>query len=99
MDSINNISEIVCGLAKGADSLGKKYAEENSIKVKDFPAEWKIYGRKAGILRNEKMGNYADIAIVFWDGKSIGSKHMIQYMKKLGKLVSVVDISKGIEDW
>ena len=34
------ISEIVSGTAKGVDSLGERWAEENNIPIKRFPAPW-----------------------------------------------------------
>lgn len=80
-----DINEIVCGEARGADSLGKKWAIENNIDIVSFWPNWNRYGRAAGTLRNEKMGNYADYVIAFWDGKSTGTKHMIHYMEQLGK--------------
>lgn len=85
-----NITEIVCGEAKGADSLGKQWAEENNIPVKSFYPEWERLGRAAGIIRNHLMGDYADYLIVFWDGKSRGTKDMINYMQQLGKHGSVI---------
>jgi len=88
LDIINkegNISYIVCGKAKGADSLGEKYALENNIEVIYFEPEWNLYGKRAGHIRNELMGNYADTLIAFWDNKSKGTKHMINYMKKINK--------------
>lgn len=84
-----DITEVVSGKAKGADSLGEKYASLNNIPVKEFPANWDLYGKKAGILRNQEMGNYADILIAFWDGNSRGTKHMIDYMKSLKKQVFI----------
>lgn len=84
-----DISEIVCGLAKGADLLGKQYALENGIKVKEFPADWKKYGKSAGFKRNKQMGDYAEFLIAFWDGESKGTKQMIDYMKKLQKPVII----------
>ena len=80
---------IVCGEARGADTLGKKYAEENGYKVLSFPADWSK-GKNAGYVRNEKMAKVADALIAFWDGKSAGTKHMIETMKKLGKQVRIV---------
>jgi len=68
--------EIVSGKAKGADSLGEQYAKENNYPVKEFPADWKL-GRGAGYIRNTQMANYADILICFFDGKSKGTKNMI----------------------
>ena len=84
-----NINEIVSGTAKGPDTMGKEYAEKNNIKVSEFPAEWDLYGKRAGMVRNKLMGDYADILLAFWDGKSKGTKHMIDYMTKLGKPVIV----------
>ena len=82
--------EIVSGGARGADHMGEIFARKHGINVKVFPALWDIYGKSAGYRRNEEMANYADEAIVFWDGKSKGSKHMIQIMKNIGKKVTVV---------
>lgn len=74
--------EIVSGTAKGADKLGEKYAEEKGFKVKKFPANWDEFGKKAGFLRNEDMAKYASHAVIFWDGVSKGSKHMISLCEK-----------------
>ena len=78
-------TEVVCGEAKGPDSYGKEWALENSIPVASFPAKWDKYGKQAGILRNKQMGDYADALFAFWDGKSRGTKHMIDYMSSLNK--------------
>ena len=80
--------EIVSGCARGADSLGIRYAEEKGYRLKEFPANWS-QGRGAGYRRNEKMGEYADVLIAFWDGKSRETRHMIEYMQKLGKPVRI----------
>jgi hypothetical protein len=85
-----DITEVVSGRARGADSLGEEYASDNFIPVQFSPADWDKHGKAAGFIRNKEMAIYADQAIVFWDGKSKGSKHMIETMKKLGKPVTVV---------
>ena len=86
----NNVEEVVCGCAAGADSLGAKWAKERGIPVKEFPAEWDVFGKKAGILRNHDMGNYADFLVAFWDGQSTGTRDMISYMKQIGKHGTVI---------
>ena len=88
------IGEIVCGEARGADTLGRTYAYDNDIKIRSFPADWKQYGQSAGFVRNDDMAAYADKAIIFWDGKSVGSKDMIDKMEKLGKEVRVIYYDK-----
>lgn len=82
---IPEITEVVCGEARGADSLGRQWAQDHYIPVKSFPAQWNKYGRSAGHIRNREMGDYADYLVAFWDGKSKGTKGMINYMKSLGK--------------
>ena len=82
--------EVVCGLARGADNLGKQLAEARGIKVAEFPADWDTHGKSAGYKRNEQMAHYADTLIAFWDGESRGTQHMITLASKLGLEVKVV---------
>ena len=82
--------EIVSGTAAGADTLGERYAQEKGYEVKKFPAQWDLYGKSAGYKRNQQMAEYADGLIAFWDGKSKGTKHMIDIANKMGLKVRVV---------
>jgi hypothetical protein len=83
------VHEIVSGMANGADTLALRLAKDEDIPVKEFPAEWDKYSVAAGPYRNKQMGDYADELLAFWDGKSKGTKHMIDYMNSLGKPVWV----------
>jgi len=76
--------EICCGMARGADTLGEQLAIENQYKIRYFPANWKVYGKHAGPLRNEEMANYANYLIAFWDGFSKGTEHMLKLAHKKG---------------
>lgn len=89
-----SIAEVVCGEARGADTLGRTYAYDNAIPIKSFPADWAAYGKSAGFVRNHQMAEYADAAIIFWDGVSPGSAHMIKTMQDLGKDVTVIEYTK-----
>lgn len=82
--------EIVSGTAAGADKLGERYAQEKGYEVKKFPAQWDLYGKSAGYRRNQEMAEYADGLIAFWDGKSKGTKHMIDIAEKGGLKVRVI---------
>ena len=82
--------EIVSGTARGADTLGEKYAKEKGFALKKFPANWDLYGKKAGYIRNREMRDYADVCVVFWDGESKGSKHMINLAKEDNMPIRVV---------
>jgi hypothetical protein len=69
-----DINEIVCGMARGADMYGYKVGKELGLSIKEFPALWDKYGKSAGYRRNVEMANYADICILIPGGK--GTKHM-----------------------
>lgn len=81
---------ILSGKAKGADSLGERYARENSLEVIEFPADWDTFGKRAGVKRNAEMANEADALIAFWDGESHGTKHMIDIATKKGLMVRTI---------
>lgn len=80
-----SITEVVSGCAIGVDRMGEKYAIANGIDIKKMPADWNTYNKSAGPIRNAKMADYADAAIILWDGKSSGSKNMLDNMKKRNK--------------
>lgn len=84
---------IVSGGAKGADALGERYAGDNGFEIERYPADWDKYGRGAGPRRNKKMAEISDCVICFWDGKSRGTKSMIDYAIKCGKPVRVKRIT------
>lgn len=75
------ITEVITGMANGPDKLGLLWAIENNIPFKKFPAQWGVYGKKAGFLRNIQMLQYADALIAIWDKKSKGTKHTIDSAK------------------
>lgn len=86
---INDEIEIVSGMSRGADRLGERYAKEHGHRVIYMPADWDVYGRSAGYKRNCAMADYADALVAFWDGKSLGTKHMIETAKTKGLSVRV----------
>ena len=86
--------EIVSGNAKGADFLGERFAKENEYSLKLFPADWNKHGKPAGILRNIDMADYADALIAFWDGKSRGTKHMIDIAEQQGLETRIIKYNR-----
>lgn len=88
------VIEVVCGEARGGDAFGKLWANTRGHQVISMRADWDRYGKRAGYLRNEEMGNYADALVAFWEG-SPGTRHMIGYMVKLKKpFVSSIMLEK-----
>lgn len=91
-----DVHEIVSGCANGADKLGEQYAYENNIIIKKFPANWDVYGKSAGYIRNEEMAKYSDFLIAFWDGKSKGTMHMINLAKQYNLKVEVINYNQNV---
>lgn len=81
---------IISGHASDADALGERYAQERGSQLDTYPADRKVLGKAAGSIRNAKMAEVADALIAFWDGKSWGTKNMIDTVTKRGLKVAVV---------
>lgn len=77
-----NQLEVVSGAARGADRLGERWARENGVALRQFPADWNQHGKRAGYLRNEEMADYADAVLVLPGGR--GTDHMAQSAKRRG---------------
>lgn len=71
-------SMIVSGGVKGVDSCARKYAGSHGIRLLEFFPEYERYGRAAPIKRNDRILENADHAVIFWDGKSKGTKYVIE---------------------
>jgi YspA, cpYpsA-related SLOG family len=89
------ITEVVSGRAKGVDKLGEWCADHRGIPWTGFPADWDKYGRSAGFIRNAAMADYAEAAILLWDGKSPGTEHMIALPQEKGLKVAIYLVQRG----
>lgn len=85
-----DISLIISGGAKGADTLAERYADERQIKKEIILPNYDKYGRGAPLIRNKEIVNKADFVIAFWDGKSRGTKFVIDYCKTVNKRYEVI---------
>jgi hypothetical protein len=86
---------VISGGAKGADQLGEQFAGRNNLKVEVYRAEWDKYGKGAGHRRNHQMSLVADGLIALWDGKSSGTKNMIENAHKARLTTLVVYYTAG----
>lgn len=86
------ISQVISGGAQGADHLAERFAKDEKIELVVFPAEWDKYGRSAGPRRNDDIVKACDVAVIFWDLKSPGSKDILNKVLKAGKPAMVVPI-------
>ena len=92
LDSMKEyITEVVSGVARGADTGGMEWAEWNNISVEEFPAKWinetGVLDKGAGFARNVEMAKYSDMLIAFEGGH--GTAHMIKTAKEYDLIVEI----------
>ena len=71
---------LVHGAARGADSLAAVAAVKLHQKVISYAADWQLYGRAAGPIRNRQMlGELPDVVLAFHDNLALskGTKDMV----------------------
>ena len=78
-------TEIVSGGAVGVDSCAADYARQAGLKLTKFLPEYEKYGKCAPLKRNLTIIDYADYVLVFWNGRSKGTKFVIENCVKRGK--------------
>lgn len=83
-------TEIISGGAKGVDACAREYAIAHNIKLTEFLPEYKKYGRNAPLLRNISIIERADVVLAFWDGKSRGTKFVIERCYDVGKRIYII---------
>ncbi len=88
-----NVTEIVSGGAKGVDTCAKEYAARNNIRITEFLPEYNKYGKSSPLKRNLQIIEYADEVFAFWDGKSKGTKYVIEMCKKSSKKITIIKIA------
>ena len=83
------VTEIVSGGAKGIDTCAREYAQREGLKLTEFLPDYPRYGLSGPLRRNLKIIRYADQVIAFWDGRSHGTRFVIEECSKQGKKVTV----------
>lgn len=84
------ITEVVSGGARGADSLAEKWATEKNLSMKIFYPDWKTYGKAAGPRRNQMIIEYTNYLIAFPSITGRGTQDSLRkanYMKKPTKVL------------
>ncbi len=82
---LNKIETIIEGGARGVDLAAKTFAKHMRWPVMTFEANWEEYGKSAGPIRNKQMAKECDALIAIWDGKSLGTRNIIESVNSLGK--------------
>ena len=85
----SGVTEIVSGGARGIDTCAREYAEKNRIKLTEFLPQYEKYGRSAPVNRNVQISDDADVVLALRDGKSKGTKYVIEQCKKQNKEIKI----------
>jgi hypothetical protein len=80
---------VLSGTARGVDRMGEEWAKSHKIPIERYSADWEKYGRRAGHIRNAEMVKNAEALIALWDGKSPGTKDVIEQANNAGLTVYV----------
>ena len=80
-------TEIVSGGAEGADKIAEKFAKDNGFKFTEISSE-------SPLEKSQKLADYADCLIAFWDCASKGTAIIISTFTKVSKHVKIVCINK-----
>ena len=83
------VTEIVSGGARGVDMSAGENALANGLKLTEFLPEYGKYSGGAPLRRNITIIEHSDLVLAFWDGRSHGTKFVIDNCKKLGIPVRV----------
>lgn len=84
------ITEVISGGAKGADSLAEAWCIQNEIPITIILANWNKYGKAAGFVRNKEIVEKSQVVIAFWDGFSKGTEHSINIARAMKKVVHII---------
>lgn len=78
------ITQLIEGGARGADRLGRAWAERQGVEVRTFEADWKRYRYRAGPRRNQQMLDEGkpDVVVAFPGGS--GTANMILIASRAG---------------
>ena len=87
-------TEIVSGGARGVDASAREYAFRHGLKLTEFLPEYSRFGRGAPLRRNIAIIESADLVLAFWDGRSKGTKHVIDNCKKRNIPVQIYGMTK-----
>jgi predicted Rossmann fold nucleotide-binding protein DprA/Smf involved in DNA uptake len=80
---------LVSGGANGPDSFAYQYCIDYGYDILVCGAGWVRYGKRAGMMRNQRIADNSDIIIAFWDGVSTGTEDCMRKAKDAGKVVYI----------
>lgn len=84
---------IISGGSNGVDAEAELCADDRGISKLILRPNYKKHGKDAIVLRNQKMMDLCDKAVIIWDGNSCGTKQLLDYASTTEKDVTLVIVS------
>lgn len=81
---------VVHGGARGLDDIADRWAwgmmqEGWGVRVESHPANWKLHGKRAGVIRNQLMVDLgADVCLAFPQPDGTGTQHCMSRAAEAG---------------
>ncbi len=72
-----NCTTIVSGGAKGIDTCAAEHAKANGLRLIECLPNYEQFKKDAPLRRNDRIIELADLVLAFWDGRSHGTKYVI----------------------
>ena len=82
-------TEIVSGGARGVDQMAVQLADKRGVPCWEYLPDYARYGRGAPLVRNREIVKQADLVLAVWDGKSRGTRYVMDQCKKTGTALRV----------
>lgn len=88
---------VIHGGARGIDTWAGEEAAKLGATCQVWPADWDNHGKNAGVIRNRHMLDEAHYlrgrAMIFWDGRSKGTKHMLDLVQAVNFSYVLIEVS------
>lgn len=91
LSDLVGIELIISGGAEGADTLARRFAKEHNIEIIEFLPNWNEHGKAAGPIRNEFIVKACTHIVLFWDGRSPGTRSSLELAKKHKKRYRLIN--------
>ncbi|MCL6592088.1 MAG: DUF2493 domain-containing protein [Firmicutes bacterium] len=89
-----DVSQVLAGGCRGADTLAVAAAKACGYPFREFPADWRKFGKAAGPIRNQQMLDEGkpDLVVAFHEDleNSKGTKDMIRRARSQGIPVRLI---------
>ena len=87
-----NTSELVSGGAAGIDTIAEQAARALDLPITIFAPDYGANGKLAPLIRNQKIVDYADLVLAFWDHHSRGTADTLNYCIQTHKPFRIIGL-------